>query len=350
MKLHYSTEGATNSRYRKIKSVINALKLEVQEVAHDASVDLSAVSVFNTLPLLETPQGTFFSSNTIIRFLAATAGNQLYGGDNLHLRALVDQWLDLTTCDFEAAVAAVAIAKDGREVDGAQILADINVFLVFVENHLNGKKFLVGETASIADFSLAAGIAVVLTTLGEEERKPYPNITAWYLSLVATDAIIGSKDFPKDSHKAFKPKKDKKEEKKEQKKEEQPAKKEEEEIDLFGADPVEEAPKAKKEVKAAPAKAKKVVVAKSIVVFDVKVYEQEFDLDGLWEKIKKEVVLEGLVWSNEPKKIPVVGKIFKLQIGCVIEDAKVNTDDIFDKITAWEDDVQSIDIVSFQKL
>lgn len=30
MKLHYSTEGATNSRYRKIKSVINALKLEVQ--------------------------------------------------------------------------------------------------------------------------------------------------------------------------------------------------------------------------------------------------------------------------------------------------------------------------------
>ena len=167
MKLHYSTEGATNSRYRKIKSVINALKLEVQEVAHDASVDLSTVSVFNTLPILETPQGTFFSSNTIIRFLAATAGNSLYGGDNLHYRAQVDQWLDITTCDFEAAVAAVAIARDGREVDSVKILADINKFLGFVESHLNGKKFLVGESASIADFSLAAGIAVVLTTLGE---------------------------------------------------------------------------------------------------------------------------------------------------------------------------------------
>jgi glutathione S-transferase len=83
----------------------------------------------------------------------------------------------------------------------------INKFLGFVESHLNGKKFLVGENASIADFSLAAGIAVVLTTLGEEERKAYPNTTAWYLSLVATDAIIGSKDLPKDSHKAFKPKK-----------------------------------------------------------------------------------------------------------------------------------------------
>ena len=139
MKLHYSTEGATNSRYRKIKSVINALKLEVQEVAHDASVDLSTVSVFNTLPILETPQGTFFSSNTIIRVLAATAGNTLYGGDNLHHRAQVDQWLDITTCDFEAAVAAVAIARDGREVDSVKILADINKFLGFVESLLNGK-------------------------------------------------------------------------------------------------------------------------------------------------------------------------------------------------------------------
>ena len=72
MKLHYSTEGATNSRYRKIKSVIHSLGLNVEEVAHDTNSDLSSISVFNTLPLLETKEGTFFSSNTIIRFLAAT--------------------------------------------------------------------------------------------------------------------------------------------------------------------------------------------------------------------------------------------------------------------------------------
>jgi len=73
-------------------------------------------------------------------------------------------------------------------------------------------------------------------------------------------------------------------------------------------------------------------------------------LDALWKKIKAEVVLDGLVFNNEPKKIPVIGKIEKLQIGCVIEDDKVYTDDIFDKILSWEDDVQSVDIVSFQKL
>lgn len=39
-----------------------------------------------------------------------------------------------------------------------------------------------------------------------------------------------------------------------------------------------------------------------------------------------------------------------VQIGCVIEDDKVLTDDIFDQITAWEDTVQSVDMVSMQKL
>jgi len=42
--------------------------------------------------------------------------------------------------------------------------------------------------------------------------------------------------------------------------------------------------------------------------------------------------------------------IQKLQMGCVIEDEKVLTDDIFDQILAWEDDVQSVDMTSMQKL
>ena len=80
--------------------------------------------------MLETKEGTFFSSNTIVRFLASTA-NKLYG-NNLHNRALVDQWLDVSACDFEAAVAAVSIAKDGKEVDGAKVVEDINTFLTVV--------------------------------------------------------------------------------------------------------------------------------------------------------------------------------------------------------------------------
>jgi len=39
----------------------------------------------------------------------------------------------------------------------------------------------------------------------------------------------------------------------------------------------------------------------------------------------------------------------KLQIGCVIEDDKVLTDDIFEPIENWEE-VQSVDMTSMQKL
>jgi len=101
-------------------------------------------------------------------------------------------------------------------------------------------------------------------------------------------------------------------------------------------------------VAAKPVKAKP--VAKSIVVFDVKVYEQETDLLALFKKIKDEIVLDGLVFNNEPKIVPVAFGMNKLQIGCVVEDLKVQLDDIYEKIEAWEDIVQSTDTVSMQKL
>lgn len=57
-----------------------------------------------------------------------------------------------------------------------------------------------------------------------------------------------------------------------------------------------------------------------------------------------------MVWNKQPKKLEVAYGFQKLQVGCVIQDDKVLTNDIFDKITAWEDDVQSVDIVCIQKL
>ena len=101
-----------------------------------------------------------------------------------------------------------------------------------------------------------------------------------------------------------------------------------------------------------PAKKEKAkAVAKSIVVFDVKVYEQEQDLEALFQKIKSEIVVDGLVWNEKPKIMPVAFGMNKLQIGCVIEDAKVSLEEhVYEKILEWEDEVQSVDTVSFQKL
>lgn len=116
--------------------------------------------------------------------------------------------------------------------------------------------------------------------------------------------------------------------------------------DLFGDDAPTEVVKPKP--KAQPKKEKVKPVAKSIIVFEVKVEDTETDLDALAKKVVSREI-DGLVWSTDIKKLDVAYGIQKLQMGCVIEDAKVLTDDIFEPIEAWEE-VQSVDMISMQKL
>jgi translation elongation factor EF-1beta len=91
------------------------------------------------------------------------------------------------------------------------------------------------------------------------------------------------------------------------------------------------------------------VIAKSLVVFECKPWEKETDLDAMAENVLK-IEMDGLVWKTEYKKEPIAYGVHKLVIGCVIEDEKVSTDDLQEKIEALEEYVQSVDIQSFSKI
>ena len=56
------------------------------------------------------------------------------------------------------------------------------------------------------------------------------------------------------------------------------------------------------------------------------------------------------MWKTQYKKEPIAFGVNKLVIGATVEDAKVSTDDIQEKIEALEDYVQSVDIVAFNKV
>ena len=88
-------------------------------------------------------------------------------------------------------------------------------------------------------------------------------------------------------------------------------------------------------------------VAKSILIFDVKIFDQETDLNVLAKKIFA-LEVDGLTWGQEVKLLPVAFGINKLQLSCIIEDDKVSTEDLFEKIESWEE-VQSTDVVTMQK-
>ena len=87
-----------------------------------------------------------------------------------------------------------------------------------------------------------------------------------------------------------------------------------------------------------------------MIVFDVKPFDDETDLDKLAAKIKADIVMDGLVWAQEHKKQPLAFGICKLVITAIVEDEKVSTDDLTEKIEEYEDEVQSVDIAAFNKL
>ena len=60
--------------------------------------------------------------------------------------------------------------------------------------------------------------------------------------------------------------------------------------------------------------------------------------------------MDGLFWKTEWKKEPIAYGIFKIVIGATVEDEKVSTDLVQEKIQEFEDDVQSVDILCFNKL
>merc|ERR1712105_15743 len=111
-------------------------------------------------------------------------------------------------------------------------------------------------------------------------------------------------------------------------------------VDLFGSDEesddeekkriTEERLKASHEKKAKKPK----VIAKTSVLFDVKPWDDETDMDAMLKEVKT-IEMEGLVWGAS-KLVPVGYGINKLQVMCVVEDEKVSIDELSEKICDFE--------------
>lgn len=124
-------------------------------------------------------------------------------------------------------------------------------------------------------------------------------------------------------------------------------------VDLFGSEEEDDAEAAKiKEERLAAYAAKKskkpALIAKSNVILDIKPWDDETDMKEM-EKIVRTIEMEGLLWGAS-KLVPLAYGIKKLQIATVIEDDKVSVDELQEKIEAFEDFVQSVDIAAFNKI
>jgi len=126
--------------------------------------------------------------------------------------------------------------------------------------------------------------------------------------------------------------------------------------DLFGSDDEDEDAKAEKErVTAERLKAyhekkskKPQVIAKTNVLFDVKPWDDETDMDKMLE-VCKSIEMDGLLWGAS-KLVPIGYGIKKLQLMCVVEDEKVSIEELGEKMEEFEDYIQSVDVAAMNKI
>ena len=221
------------------------------------------------------------------------------------------------------------------------------------EKKLENNLFVNGAQPSQDD---AQAFEKFITAKCVPDQDKFPSVWAWYsLMVLFEDEVIkswkpsGKPDQGKKGGKQEKGGKGKKDKKKDETKEDK--KGDDDDLDLFGDDneedkkALEEMKKKNKEKK----KGKKKEVDKSHVILEVKGWEAEQDLEALAKKIISTIKKDGLSWNTGYKLEEVAFGVKKLVIAFLAEDEKCSVQEIVDELESWENDIQSVEVVSFNK-
>jgi glutathione S-transferase/putative methionine-R-sulfoxide reductase with GAF domain len=146
-------------------------------------------------PQLECPEGCLTESTAIAKYFARMDSSKGLLGQNSLEEAQIDQWLMFAQTElFKVFGNAIAPIFGWRPIDpkdhqeGVKGLKDI---AKSVNAKLEGKKYLVGEKITLADYILAAGLMMPFQLLFEVNyRKSIPHITAWFERVAADEHFI----------------------------------------------------------------------------------------------------------------------------------------------------------------
>ncbi|GAA5803777.1 hypothetical protein EDC94DRAFT_406913 [Helicostylum pulchrum] len=197
------------------------------------------------------------------------------------------------------------------------VTIELPLALHILEAYLAENKFIAADKATEAD-------AAVAKALGSAPAAEFANINKWFTEIKPTETAAPA------------------------------AAEDEDDLDLFGSDDeeVDEEAEKLKAQRVAEYNAKKAnkpkTIAKTTVTLDVKPWDDETDMLELTKNVKS-IEMDGLLWGGS-QLVAIGYGIKKLQINCVVEDDKVSMDDLSDKITEFEDFVQSVDVAAMQKI
>ena len=377
--------------YYNVKMTADYCNYPIETVVVDEETqntkEFKAKKGHRQFPIMETPAGALVSESTAIAaYIARAAGNKSFIGNSAFEEAQIAQWTTFACSSIAPHMKNVAYQVFGWKDDKAAYDAAVKAIKEAVK-HLNtqlqDKAWIACDRLTMADIvSFNALLLPYTFVLDGGFRKAMPAAAEWFLKMSKLPVVTRTAGYVKwvgaglesqggapanaGKAKGGKAKGGKAAPaKKEQPKKEEPKKEEpkpaaaapaedDDDFDPFAEEDPEEAAKAaealkKKNEEAKEKKKKAAPVAKSLIVWEVKPWGEETDLKVLADKIIG-IEMDGLFWKTEWKKEPVAYGVFKIVIGATVEDEKVSTDLVEEKIMEFDEEVQSVDIVAFNKL
>lgn len=200
-------------------------KIELTEVLvseeEAKSKEFKAKSLTGKFPTLETPEGTLVESAAIARYLARLSGSGL-GGNTDFERAQIDQFVDFAHSSLVPHMYNIYRGVFGHGVVEADTFnnssKELKDLVRLLNDHLQGKEYLVGGRLTVADIVVAFALIVPFQAVldGGFRKSVAPNVTAWIERFLAVPEVVRRVGFVKLCAKALKavapPKKEEKKE------------------------------------------------------------------------------------------------------------------------------------------
>lgn len=188
-------------RGRQVEAVIYHLGLDVEIRIHNLfngelrSAEYLAVNPNAKVPALVDGDFKLWEAAAITQYLADKAGNEALFPHNLRLRADIARWQIWESTHFNEAFGSLTFEtlvkakynlgpSDSARVEAAS--RNLARFATVLEGHLSGRRYLVEDRLTIADFSVASCEPYVGRVPFDFGR--YPNIRAYFERVRAIEA------------------------------------------------------------------------------------------------------------------------------------------------------------------
>ena len=190
MKLHVFPP---SPRALKVRALVRHLDLEVEEVVVDLfkgeqrAPAFAALNANMRMPVLEDGDFVLWESNAILQYLAAKRPESRLWPTDARGQADVARWSNWESAHWAPAGTPIVFERVVKKLGGmgdpnpAEVARGEALFHPLAEvlnGHLRGKRWLLGDTLTVADFAVATGLA--FADAAQLPLEKYVEIVRWY--------------------------------------------------------------------------------------------------------------------------------------------------------------------------